>query len=107
VGEDHPLEGSQLDRWLEPELIDECAPNFLERIEGVALTPSPIEREHLQISQTLPLRVTTNKRLDRGQDGSVLSELEHRFEPQLLGDETELVESCALNARKGLICHIR
>ena len=107
LGEDHPLERSQLGGWLEPELIDEFAADLLERIESLALTSRPVEREHLQISQTLPLGVTTNERLDRGQDGSVLSELEHRFESQFLSDEPELVKSGALNPGEGLICHIR
>jgi hypothetical protein len=107
LGQDHPLERPKLDRWLEPELIDERAPDLLECIESVALTSSPIEREHLEIAQSFSVGVTTDERLDRGQDRRVLPELEHRFEPQLLGDQPELVEPRALNSREGLICHIR
>ena len=83
VRDDHSLERAQILAWLESELLDQFEACFLVGAQGIALSAAPIEREHLQVAQTLSPRMAPGERIDLRQDGFVPSELELRVEPQL------------------------
>ena len=98
VRDDHSLERAQILAWLESELLDQFEACFLVGAQGIALSAAPIEREHLQVAQTLSPRMAPGERIDLRQDGFVPSELELRVEPQLERRQTELVETAYLDA---------
>ena len=71
--------------------------------EGLRLTPRPIEREHLQRPQLLPVRVLAGDALDLDGDGEVVSERQPGAEHGLDRHQPELLEPGRIGLQGRLI----
>src|SRR5262249_61760802 len=79
--DDHAFERTQLLTGLETKLLDELAARVLVGPERLALAARPVERQHLEIAETLPCWVAVRERGQLGEDVSVAADLQLRVEP--------------------------
>ena len=96
VREDGLLDAPELRSRLETQLVGEHAPCLLEHLECVRLPPAAVERQHQLAPQPLPERVVCNRRAQRRDQLSVLSERERNLEPLLERVHTQRLEPARL-----------
>ena len=90
--QDLVLEPLQRGAGVEPELVAEHAPRFLESLEGVRLPSRAVQREHQLCAQALTQRVFDDEPLELENGLLVAAELELRLNLLFEDHQAELFE---------------
>ena len=94
-----PLQISKGRTWLDPQLVVEPGTQYGVVIERIGLTAAPIEGEHHQLVDALPVWILCSQSECLSHSLRLLSESEPRGNPLLESDEPELLEPRTLLAR--------
>ncbi len=99
--EDTALEGAELGRRLEPELV-QCRARVAVRGEGVGLAAGAIERHDALRLKVLPMRMTCDEGVELRDEARVASGGEIGIDSRLEGRQATLLEWCGAGPGEGL-----
>ena len=89
--EDPLMQGLDLTRRLDPELVVEGLPELSVGQQGVRLTAGPVKREHPHRGQVLTQRVPRDEGVERAEHG--MTERHLRLDPELGGRHSRLLQA--------------
>ena len=96
----------ELGRWLEAELLDENGARGPECLERVGLASRAIERQHQLGSESLAVGVLGSQRLELRHEVVMEMHREIRVDATLDGEQTELLDPCALDRDERGVRHV-
>ena len=106
VLEDPALEGAELRRRLEPELVERRA-RVAVGVERVCLPAGAVQGEHQLAAEPLAMRMRGDERLELAHEGGVPPVLEIGVDPRFEGGEPALVEPRRLRPRERRVRDVR
>ncbi len=88
--------------WLDPELVHEGSSRLLVGVEGFALTPTAVQREHELTAQPLAQGLLRDQGLELTDEVGVPAEREVGLDPLFERNDPALLEPGDLGLREGL-----
>jgi len=97
---------AQLDRRLDPKLLDQHPASITVSLQGLRLAPASIQRQHQLASQPLPVRMLAHEPLDFADQQPRTPELKLGSNPLLQSDNPQLRQASDLGLSKLLVLEI-
>ena len=106
VLQDPLLELTQLEAWLEPELLVEQCSAMPVGVEGLGVAAAPVEGEHELPAESLAQRMRSDSRLELGHELGMSAELKLGVDQLLLRGQAQLGQAVDLARRPRLVGEI-